>query len=103
MVAFASNGLFEEKVIDKYGVYNLPFKIASDTVFLLRYLYKYQIKMTYLNMYVIKMRMGGLSTNANDALKVLLEDYRIYNYHGLWAFRVVFQKKLLALKQYLVK
>ena len=93
----------KKKVIDKYGDYNLDFKIASDTEFLLRYLYKYQIKMTYLNTYVIKMRMGGLSTNANDAIKVLLEDYRIYNYHGLWALRVVFQKKLLALKQYLVK
>ena len=93
----------KKKVIDKYGDYNLDFKIASDTEFLLRYLYKYQIKMTYLNTYVIKMRMGGLSTNANDAIKVLLEDYRIYNYHGLWALRVVFEKKLLALKQYLVK
>lgn len=86
---------------EKYGHYNLDFKIASDTELLLRYLYKYQIKMTYLNAYFVKMRMGGLSTNSKLAFEVLLEDYRIYKYHGLAAFRVVFLKKIIALKQYL--
>lgn len=93
----------KKKTIDLYGNYNLDFKIASDTEFLLRYLYKYKIKMTYLNAYIVKMRMGGLSTNASDAIKVLLEDCKIYNYHGLWALRVVFLKKMLALKQYVRK
>lgn len=88
-------------VMEKYGFYNLDFKIASDTEFLLRYLHKYRIKMTYLNSYFVKMRMGGLSTNSKRAFEVLLEDYRIYKYHGLAAFRVVFQKKGIALKQYL--
>ena len=88
-------------VLKKYGFYNLDFKIASDTEFLLRYLYKYQIKMTYLNAYFVKMRMGGLSTNSKRSLEVLLEDYRIYKYHRLSAWRVVFLKKNIALKQYL--
>ncbi len=91
-----------KSVIDKYGVYNLDFKIASDTEFLLRYLYKYKIKMRYINAYIVKMRMGGMSTNASRAIEVLQEDYKIYKYHGLSAFRVVFQKKTIALKQYLV-
>lgn len=88
-------------VMKKYGFYNLDFKIASDTEFLLRYLHKHQIKMTYLNSYFVKMRMGGMSTNSKRAFEVLLEDYRIYKYHGLDAFRVVFLKKSIALKQYL--
>lgn len=88
-------------VMEKYGFYNLDFKIASDTELLLRYLYKHQIKMTYLNSYFVKMRMGGLSTNSKRAFEVLAEDYRIYKYHGLAAFRVVFLKKSIALKQYL--
>jgi len=91
-----------KSVIDKYGFYNLDFKIASDTEFLLRYLYKYKIKMRYINAYIVKMRMGGMSTNASRAIEVLQEDYKIYKYHGLAAFRVVFQKKTIALKQYLV-
>jgi len=88
-------------VMEKYGFYNLDFKIASDTELLLRYLYKYKIKMIYLNSYFVKMRMGGLSTSYKRAFEVLVEDYNIYKFHGLFAFRVVFLKKMVALKQYL--
>jgi glycosyltransferase involved in cell wall biosynthesis len=91
----------KKSIIDKHGLYNLDFKIASDTEFLLRYLYKYKIKMGYINNYIVKMRMGGMSTNTKRAFEVLQEDYKIYKYHGLAAFRVVFQKKIIALKQYL--
>lgn len=91
-----------KSVIDKYGAYDLNFKIASDTEFLLRYLYKYKIKMSYINYYFVKMRMGGMSTNINRAFEVLFEDYKIYKYHGLAAFVVVFLKKSIALKQYLI-
>lgn len=91
----------KKSIIDKHGLYNLDFNIASDTEFLLRYLYKYKIKMTYVNAYIVKMRMGGMSTNAKRALEVLYEDYKIYKYHGLTAFRVVFLKKSIALRQYL--
>jgi glycosyltransferase involved in cell wall biosynthesis len=92
----------KKSVVDKHGLYNLDFKIASDTEFLLRYLYKYEIKMNYINSYIVKMRMGGLSTNAKRAFEVLQEDYKIYKYHGLAALKVVIQKKTIALKQYLV-
>ena len=84
-------------VMEKYGFYNLDFKIASDTEFLLRYLYKYQIKMTYINSYFVKMRMGGLSTSSKRAFEVLVEDYNIYKFHGLFAFRVVFLKNIFSL------
>jgi glycosyltransferase len=47
------------------------------------------------------MRMGGLSTSYKRIIEVLLEDYKIYKYHGLNAFVVVFRKKIIALKQYL--
>lgn len=91
----------KRSTMKKYGFYNLDFKIASDTELLLRYLYKHQIKMTYVNSYFVKMRMGGLSTSYKRAFEVLVEDYNIYKFHGLFAFRVVFLKKMVALKQYL--
>jgi glycosyltransferase len=91
----------KKTIIDKYGFYDLDFKIASDTEFLLRYLYKYNIKMIYINFYIVKMRMGGMSTNLRRAFEVLYEDYKIYKYHGLAAIRVVFLKKTIALRQYL--
>lgn len=93
----------KKTVLDKYGNYNLDFKIASDTEFLLRYLYKYKINIAYLNSYIVKMRMGGLSTDYKRAFKVLKEDYKIYKFHQMGGFKVVFQKKVLALLQYVKK
>ncbi|WP_348825375.1 glycosyltransferase family 2 protein [Flavobacterium aestuarii] len=91
----------KKSIIEKYGLYNLDFKIASDTEFLLRYLYKYKINMIYINSYIVKMRMGGMSTNIKRAFEVLCEDYKIYRYHGLTAFISVFLKKTIALRQYI--
>jgi glycosyltransferase involved in cell wall biosynthesis len=91
----------KKPVIEKLGDYNLDFKIASDTEFLLRYLYKHKINIIYLNEYIVKMKMGGLSTNYKRVLQVLSEDYRIYKYYNITAFKTVFQKKLLAAAQYL--
>lgn len=93
----------KKEVFEKYGGYNLNFKIASDTEFLLRYLYKYRIRMHYLNEYIVKMRMGGLSTTASHAIKVLQEDYRIYKFHGLVAPIAVVCKKSRAVLEYLKK
>ncbi|MEC5166776.1 glycosyltransferase involved in cell wall biosynthesis [Flavobacterium sp. PL11] len=91
----------KKSIISKYGLYNLDFKIASDTEFLLRYLYQHNIKMSYINQYFVKMRMGGLSTNSKRVFEVLQEDYKIYKFHGLKAFQVVFLKKAIAFKQYI--
>lgn len=90
-------------LIEKYGDYNLQFKIASDTEFLLRYLYKNKIKMGYVNSYIVKMRMGGLSTTSSRALEVLKEDYKIYKFHGLWALKAIILKKSKTLIQYMKK
>lgn len=93
----------KKEVIEKYGNYNLDFKIASDTEFLLRYFFKYKIKVSYLPIYIVKMRMGGLSTDYKRAIEVLKEDYRIYKFHNMHGLSVVFQKKMIALMQYLKK
>jgi glycosyltransferase involved in cell wall biosynthesis len=92
----------KKSVIDKNGLYSLDFKIASDTEFLLRYLYKHKIKMSYINSYIVKMRIGGMSTSFKRAFEVLREDYTIYKFHGLAAVIVVFSKKMIALRQYIV-
>lgn len=92
----------KKAVIDKHGLYNLDFKIASDTEFLLRYLYKHKINMSYIDAYIVKMRMGGMSTSLKRVFEVLYEDYKIYKFHGLAAIFVVFLKKSIALRQYIV-
>jgi glycosyltransferase len=94
---------FRKSCFEKYGLYNLDFKIASDTEFLIRYLYKHEVKMHYLNSYMVKMKMGGLSTDYKRAVEVLKEDYKIYKFHNMNPFSAVFQKKMHALQQYLKK
>ena len=47
----------------KWGLYDESFKIAADSDFLVRYLYETNIKVAYLNEYIVRMRMGGLSTD----------------------------------------
>ena len=47
----------------KWGLYDESFKIAADSDFLVRYLYETNIKVAYLNEYIVRMSMGGLSTD----------------------------------------
>lgn len=91
----------KRELFEKYGYYNLDYKIASDTELLLRYLFQQKIETTYLNIYFVKMRMGGLSTNYKRFFEVLIEDFKIYKNLGLPAYKIVFLKKLLTVRQYL--
>lgn len=50
------------KIFDKYGFYNTNLKIASDYEFMIRIFLKNDIKVRYINRFIIKMREGGKST-----------------------------------------
>ena len=54
----------KKKVYDDYGLYNLDFKLVADFELMLRIFDKYKIKACYLQEYLIKMRLGGI-TNKN--------------------------------------
>lgn len=66
----------------KWGLYDESFKIAADSDFLIRYLYETDIKVAYLNEYIVKMRMGGLSTDRKKMKEKWSEDLRLYRSHG---------------------
>ena len=70
-------------VILKRGLYNETYKIAADSDFLLRYLINGDTTVTYLNEYIIKMRMGGLSTDSKKRKQMWKEDIRMYHSHGM--------------------
>lgn len=54
---------------DKYGLYSLDYKIASDYDLLIRYLYKHKIKYKYIKKDFVTMRTGGVSTeNLNSRI-----------------------------------
>lgn len=70
------------EVIKKRGLYNETYKIAADSDFLFRYLLGGDITVTYLNEYIVKMRMGGLSTDSKKRRQMWNEDIRMYHSHG---------------------
>lgn len=54
----------KRRVYEKYGSFDLSYKIAADYDFMLRVLEKNLISTTYLPIYTIKMRNGGASTSS---------------------------------------
>ncbi len=67
---------------DKMGLYNESYKIAADSDFLLRYMYKADFRVTYYDNYVVRMRMGGLSTSPEKMKQKWAEDLRLYRENG---------------------
>ena len=63
--------------------YDESYKIAADSDFLFRYLYEADLKVEYLNEYIVRMRMGGLSTDSAKRKQMWQEDVRMYRSHGL--------------------
>lgn len=56
----------KKEIYNKYGVFDLNFKLASDFEIMLRFLDKHKISTTYLPLPLIKMRLGG---ETNKSLK----------------------------------
>lgn len=73
----------KKSAIDKHGLYDESYKIAADSDFLFRYLYEADLKVSYLNEYIVRMRMGGLSTDSKKRKQMWEEDIRMYRSHGL--------------------
>ena len=82
----------KREVMMREGLYDESFKIAADTDLLVRYLYKARLKVEYLHRRIIRMRMGGLSTDSQKRHQMWDEDIRLYTAHG---FRPVILTKLM--------
>jgi glycosyltransferase involved in cell wall biosynthesis len=52
----------KRNIYEKYGLFNIKYKIASDFELLARFLAKEKISYSYIPETIIKMRVGGLST-----------------------------------------
>ncbi|MFI3302525.1 MAG: glycosyltransferase [Rikenellaceae bacterium] len=77
-----------KECLSQWGLYDESYKIAADSDLLLRYMYKSPFKISYYNDYVIRMRMGGLSTDPKRMKQKFEEDKRLYKSHGfnpLWS------------------
>lgn len=69
---------------EKYGVYSLDYKIASDFDLLVRFLHIHKIKYKYLKKDFVTMRNGGVSTkNLNSRMILNIEDAKACKKYGI--------------------
>lgn len=64
----------KKEVYDKIGNYNLKYKIVADYDFMLRMLADKQIKLEYIDEYLVYMRIGGTSTDGIKGYKKNLKE-----------------------------
>ncbi len=89
-------------VMMRLGLYNESYKIAADSDLLVRYLLTGGLAVTYLNEYVVRMRMGGLSTDSAKRKKMWEEDIRVYVSHGLWPTLTKLEKMAWKVPQFVL-
>jgi glycosyltransferase involved in cell wall biosynthesis len=69
---------------EKFGYYKLDYKIAADFELLVRFLYKNRLSYHYLDLDLLKMRLGGVSTaSLKSTLIINQEDLRACRENGL--------------------
>lgn len=95
--------IFVRKMVyDMYGGYDPGFSIASDYDISLRWFQNEDISKLYLDEWLVKMRMGGLSTSIKLQLKKSREDLRIINQYQLGGVFTLVCKIGRKIPQYLI-
>lgn len=89
-------------VMMREGLYDESYRIAADTDLLVRYLYKANLKVEYLHRWIIRMRMGGLSTDKVTRRLMWNEDVRLYRAHGFLAVPTKLMKMAWKIPQFII-
>ena len=87
-------------VMLREGLYDESYRIAADTELLVRYLYKARLKVAYMKRLVVRMRMGGLSTDSEKRKLMWHEDIRLYQTHGFAARSTKLMKMMWKIPQF---
>lgn len=88
-------------VMFREGLYDEGYHIAADTDLLVRYLYRVSLKVVYLKRKIIKMRMGGLSTDSKKRRLMWNEDIRLYRNHGFHPVSTKIMKMIWKVPQFI--
>lgn len=91
----------KREVFEKIGLYDESYRIAADSDMLVRMLYNNNFNVYYLNTYIVRMQMGGLSTSVKTQKKKWAEDLRLYRSHGLHPYRALTGKILSKIPQFI--
>ena len=95
----------KKEVYNKYGNFNLKYKIGADYEIMLRFIEKNRIKVAYIPETLVKMRVGGASNQSiKNIIKANIECYNAWKDNGLSILPFVFiLKPLSKTLQYLRK
>lgn len=88
-------------VMMREGLYDESYHIAADTDLLVRYLYEARLNVAYMHRRIIRMRMGGLSTDSEKRRLMWNEDIRLYSAHGFWALPTKLMKMAWKVPQFI--
>lgn len=69
---------------EKYGYFNLSYPLAADFELMLRFIEKYKVRLTYLPLSLVKMRLGGATSRSiQNIYKQDVETIRAFKENGL--------------------
>lgn len=75
----------KREVYEKYGLYSLDYKIASDYDMMVRLFHKHKIRAKYIKKDFVTMRTGGVSTkNIRNRLLITQEDIKACKNNGMY-------------------
>jgi len=89
-------------IFDNYGLYSEKYKISSDYEISLRWFFNKNINKKFYNKWIVKMQLGGLSTNLDNQKIKSTEDYEIIKKFKLLGIITLFFKILRKVPQYLI-
>lgn len=91
----------KREVFGACGLYDESYKIAADSDMLVRMFYERDFRIHYMNDYVVRMSMGGVSTGLSTQVKKWKEDLRMYRSHGFNPYTALAGKILSKIPQFL--
>lgn len=94
----------KKNLYEKWGGFDLSYKICSDYDSVIRYLKNDEVKVAYLPSVVMKMRVGGASNNSLDNLfRKLKEEVCILKKHNIFWPTAMLLKRVSKVSQYIFK
>lgn len=91
-----------KEIFNKFGLYDESFEIASDYEISLRWFKNKEIKKYFLNEFVVKMRIGGKSTNLKLQKRKSIEDLEIIYSNNLLGYITLICKIFRKIPQYII-
>lgn len=86
-----------KEVYDKFGNFNLKYKIGADYEIMLRFIEKNKIRVGYIPNVLVRMRIGGASNqNVRNIIKANTECYKAWKDNGLSISPFIFLMKPLS-------